>query len=370
MFAERRGEQLIYGDFSKLFEIKIYGNIAEAGLLFGKLKDLDRSLLTGFISFILARVGYYSRTIFEVSGHRTIDNDDEDWMDDIELLVMAWAEELNEMRKTIGELADTPLLREHLTWSHYFENANDGKLLKLIFVSRAHPDWIISRNTHGDWLIAGGVDPSCQNCVVVHPATYKEVKKLKPEKFAEVKEVLDKENVLLLSTDEFAGRFIPNTEKKNIVLENWIVLRNKVLDTLHKEWPILVYALKTKQLSNIDEQINLARREYEENRFEHSIRDAGLACEALLSILYYRDKGKEPDRLTFDELLYSTKDLIEQEFGLLVHSDLEFVREWRNRVSHPQKEEVTLDRKTALQVIRRSEMFHELFKATFKPFQL
>lgn len=360
---------MVYGDFSRLFELKIYGSVEDAGRLWGELKDLDRSLFAGFVSFILARVGYYSKTIFKACGRRTTENNDEDWMDDIELLIMAWAEELNEMRKAIGELADTPLLREHLTWSQYFENVTDKKLLKVIFASRTSPGFLVARSKR-ELLIAGSVDPSCQNYIVIHPVTYKSVKKLQPKKFEEVREDLAKENVLLLSIDEFVGRFIPNTEKKHIVLENWIALRDKILQRLHKQWSILVIASKAKQLSKIDERFRLARGEYEKNQFEHSIRDAGLACEALLSILYYRDKGKEPDHLTFNDLLYSIKDLIEREFGSLVHSDLEFIRDWRNKVSHAQKTEYTLDRATALQVVKRSEMFYELFKTTFTPFQL
>jgi len=141
MTESRRGEELVYGSFSKLFELKIYGNIAEAGRLWMKLRDLDRSLFAGFISYILARAGYYSKTIFDISGNRTIDYSDEDWLSDIELLIMAWAEELSDLLRTIGDLADTPLLQEHLTWSQYFQKMDNRDLMKVIFVSRQPPVW-------------------------------------------------------------------------------------------------------------------------------------------------------------------------------------------------------------------------------------
>jgi len=364
-----KGEQLLYGNFSKLFDLEVQGNIEETGRLYGRLRDLDRSLFAGFISFILARVGYYSKTIFDVSGSKTTDNTNEDWIDDIGLLIMAWAEELNDLKKTIGELADTPLLREHMTWNQYYENVESRDMMKIVFVSRMPLGFLVAK-TEEEWLVAGSIDPSCKNYIVVHPATYREAKKKYPDKLMELHGTLSEESVSLLSVDEFVGRFVSDTERKHILLENWCAIRDAVLESLHKEFPMLVYASKIQQLVQTGERLKASRREFEAGNLEHAIRDAGFACETLLSILYYREKGKEPENLTFNDLLSSVKEVIETEFGSLVYHDLEFIRDWRNVVSHPQKKAYTLDSNITLQVISRSEVFYELFKHAFRPFQL
>lgn len=364
-----KGEQLLYGNFLRLFDLEVQGNIEETGRLYGRLRDLDRSLFAGFVSFILARVGYYSKTILDVSGSKTTDNTNEDWIEDIELLIMAWAEELNDLKKTIGELADTPLLREHMAWNQYYENIEDRDVMKIVFVSRMPLGFLVAKSEE-EWLVAGSIDPSCKNYIVVHPVTYSQAKEKHPDKLRELRNALSDENVSLLSTDEFVGRFAPDTERKHILLENWCAIRDTVLENLRKEFPIVVYASKIQQLMQTGERLKASRRECEACDLEHAIRDAGFACESLLSVLYYKEKGKEPENLTFNDLLISVKEVIETEFGPLVYSDLEFIRDWRNIVSHPQKTAYALDSKITLQVVSRSEIFYELFKHAFRPFQL
>ena len=75
MEEKYRGEQLLYGDFSGLFGLGVQGNIEDVGRLYELLRDLDRSLFSGFVSFVLSKVEYYSKTICDISGSRTTDND-------------------------------------------------------------------------------------------------------------------------------------------------------------------------------------------------------------------------------------------------------------------------------------------------------
>ena len=58
----------------------------------------------------------------------------------------------------------------------------------------------------------------------------------------------------------------------------------------------------------------------------------------------------------------------EEEFGENVYTDLKFIRDWRNKVSHPEHIISPPDGAEALQVIKRADMFCDLFKEMFKPF--
>jgi len=369
MSEERRGELLVYGDFSRLFNLQVHTTLEQGAGLWGKLKDLDRSLLTGFVSYVLSKARFSQRAILTLTGMETTDFKDEDWIENIEILIFAWAEELMEMRKIIGELADTPLLREHLTWSHYYENTETKETIKVIFVSRGSPDWVVAHGENRRWLIAHSIDPSVPNYIVIHPVTYGLVKEKRPKDFQELRSLLAEENVPLLSTDEFAHRFIPQSQKKYVTLENWISIRDRVLEKLHKNWRILISASKMEQLAEVSKLFRDAHAEYEQQHFAHAIMDVGRGCEALLGILYYMEKGKEPEpNMGFNDLLDSVKDMIEGEFGKNVFDDLAFIRDWRNKVAHPN---IVLPTATVtLQVMRRSEIFYELFKGVFKPFFL
>jgi len=62
--------------------------------------------------------------------------------------------------------------------------------------------------------------------------------------------------------------------------------------------------------------------------------------------------------------------LIENEYGELVNSDLQFLQTWRNTIIHPQNKIPVLNKSGAFQVINRSEAFYESVKATLNQFEL
>jgi HEPN domain-containing protein len=173
----------------------------------------------------------------------------------------------------------------------------------------------------------------------------------------------------LVSVDGFVAEVIPDPEKKHIIFENWIMIREKVLKSFLKEYPVLVFALEQKRISQAEILLKQSRREFEDGKFDHVVTDSAKACEALLNVLYHKNYGEAPFHLEFGDFLYRMKELIETELGSLVYTDLDFIRYWRNLVVHPQEYEITLDKKTAFQVIARSEMFYELFKNVLNPFK-
>lgn len=215
---------------------------------------------------------------------------------------------------------------------------------------------------------------SDEDFVILKPSKYSEAKKDSPEKLVELRDFVAKnakeldQNASLVSIDEFAAKVLPDAMKKHIVLENWITIRDRVLESFLKDYPMLVFALERNRLVQADEHIRRSRIEYEDRRFDQAIKDGAFACEAMLNIYYRKNFGKSPDRLNLEDLLSKMRDIIQEELGPEVFSDLEFIRKWRNTVSHPQEFEIVVDKQKALQVVARAEMSIELFKNLLNPF--
>lgn len=243
-------EELVYGGFLDLLKTKVSGSVEEFRELDVELKNLDVSLFVGFISYIFARVGYYNRTIYENSrywgedetgpilsaeGRRTTDNSSEMWIDEVGGL-MAWSEELNELRADgIDAILEYPeRLRGRPAWSHYFEKADTKAKAKVIFTSREA--WKSLPNE----TLLNFLDPSCSNYVITHPVE---------EKFSRS---LSMHSVSFLSVDEFAEKFIPTKEERCVVLKNWTEIRNEALKRFGREQHMLVEQSQTiRKLANV-----------------------------------------------------------------------------------------------------------------------
>ena len=66
------------------------------------------------------------------------------------------------------------------------------------------------------------------------------------------------------------------------------------------------------------------------------------------------------EKIEFYDLLCVLKDVITEQFGENIYRDLDFIRKWRNNVVHPTS--VKPDEIISLQVVRKTELFYELFK--------
>jgi hypothetical protein len=313
MEDEYRGEQLVYGDLPRLFDLRVSGNITEIGYLDEDLRNLDCSLFVGFVSFMMEQAGYYNNTIYDKnrieeswdmqeglphSEEKHPPEEDsslpnllpvkeaiEEWATRIECS-LAWAEELNRLWEEYGEsiyFARIDLLRDLVTWSHYYENADNKELTKVIFTNRLTDTALFAKNKKGEWRVAAHVDPACKNYIVVQPATYKMIKQSCGEKLENLREALSKENVSLVSVDEFVAELIPHDAKRK-VSEIWISVKNRIFEELKKNNPILVYAQEWERFVDIDARLKKSKREFEDNKLEDSVKDAALACEEILAI--------------------------------------------------------------------------------------
>lgn len=93
------------------------------------------------------------------------------------------------------------------------------------------------------------------------------------------------------------------------------------------------------------------------------LRVQAYSCECLLLVLYQRYgnvKTQRTNKLTFDDYLSILKDELEDNVGSDIRSDLNLIREMRNRESHP--EAPRTEKEEALTVLRRAQLFHERFK--------
>lgn len=202
------------------------------------------------------------------------------------------------------------------------------------------------------------LDMSCSNLVLVHP----KLSRRDTRGFVRIKEKMKQSlgQDIILSTGEFVARFIPDSEKRHVVEENWMSLRRKIVENLQKEYPILIKSIHEQELSEVDDRIRASRLKYENLLFDDAIKDAGVACESLLQVLYSIFVSKKTvGELTFHDLQCALREVLIEKFGSIVYGDLEFIRNWRNNVVHPSRQEP--NDAITLQVITRAELFHKLF---------
>lgn len=332
----------VYGDLLKLYSLPVHGEIAEIANLFNRIRSLDDRILTVYVSYVLGRAGFYAQAL--ASGD--------------------FPEKLHSHKFNDADWLENLILFEHVEegfeedWEMYFENEKI-EAMKILFttVFRSDVDPITGKSDEATHLLKR-FDDSVPNYVIVHPRLPRKTKQAFMRTKEHVKQRVGED--VCLSTGQFIARFIPDEAKRSVVEANWEVLRNKILGTLQKEWPILVHSIHDKQLADIRARLRKARLTYEWGTdLENAIKDAGVCCEGLLQILHAIYPKKIEDKMEFNDLLCSLRDEIIEEFGDDIYNDLNLIREWRNKVLHPP---VTRpDTQDALKVITKAELFHDLF---------
>jgi hypothetical protein len=384
-----RGEQLVYGDFLKLRTLKIHGEIEQVGILSKNLNYIDRCLFMGFVSYILSKKGYFDVTLYDDSrywynphkllyeygenGVYTTDFDEDAWVSNVSKGLTQWTEELAHRQEGLEHNTAAVDMLEHMYWwSHIYKHRESEEKLRVIFLPILAWKWIFYRDpeeiaeleeTHKQpkpWVNIPFF-PDCPNLVIIKPSVYKKAKQDSPEKLQMLRETLPKleENVSLVSVDELVAKFIPEPEKKQIVVQNWEAIRERVLEALLKDYPMMVLALENDRLAQAEELLKQSRRRLEDGDLDHAVLDAARACEALLNVLYHKNRGKS-EPLQFGELLGFLKADIETDLGPEVYSDLEYIRRCRNPDVHIPQRVVFLEKNMVLQVVVRSELFHEV----------
>ena len=345
------GKLHVYGDLLKLYTLPVNETITEVGELYKELQDLERQMLTLYASYVLAHSNFYvelwtDEDYVKTAGKAeyTTKFTDDDWFE--------------AARKGYFEPIEAEAF--YIDWEMDYKNVQQERLKVIFatnFIQEIHaPTW---KKLDEVQHLLKKFDKSCSNYVLVHPKLARQDKK----RFMEVKEKM-KQTIgqdLVLSTGEFVAKLIPDDEKRHIIEENWNALRERIVKDLRKKWPFLIYAADAQQMSNVNELIRESKIKYETHYFEDAIKDAGVACESLLQILYsvYVSK-KTPEELEFYELLCELKEVLTEKFGNNIYQDLDFIRIWRNNVVHPKREKP--NDIITLQVITKAKLFHELFK--------
>jgi hypothetical protein len=170
---------------------------------------------------------------------------------------------------------------------------------------------------------------------------------------------------VVLSPGQFVSRFITDEERKRIVEANWDNLRDRMLAKFQAEWRILIFSLHDKQLSESRDQLRKARLKFESGTdYQGSVLDAGIACEGLLKILHSVFPKRLQEKMEFNDYLCDVKQIIIEDYGEDIYKDLDFIREWRNKVAHPPV--VVPTSNIALKVLTKTELFQNLFLENMK----
>ena len=363
------GKSLVFGDLLELRNIQVQGTPDEVAQLYKEITELEKRLFTAFISFILSRAGYYNDTILDLYPWDIKDEivyttqfRNEDWVRLIDAF-SCW----EEFRRDLTD-AEYEMMKNTQEWTVRYANER-GEILNIKFLS-GFAFWYFTEIPIDEgnetkrikwvdrYLLT--IDKTIKNYIVVHPVTYDENKL----GFKELNSYLTDKlgEPVLFSVDGFLHKFFPEKTKKFVIIDAWLSIREEILKEIRQKWPIIVFATHSKQLSKINERLSSAELKYKQGKkyFEDAIKDAALACEELLQVIYEMNMPKQIEKsMHFYDFLCKLKEVIIDEFGENTYNDLDFIRIWRNKVLHPHPEEP--DEMTTFQIIRRAEMFYKTF---------
>lgn len=375
-------EQIVYGEIPTLLNLRVEGEISEISETYRDLRNLEKSLLAGFATYMVAQAGYCNKTLCEKwkitdtfdpnlknqwscsNGCSANPNGIEAELPSLIECSLGWAEELNKLWDEYGEINTviaTLLDQIFSAWSNYFENLETKENIKVIFTDSINSDSLSSITDFKKSQIGSMIDTTCVNYILINPKGSNALKQRTVKKFDNLRRLFYGDKVHLVSADQFADLFV-NSDKIMDIYGNWVYYRDVALENFKVSHPFLVKGLERKKFEDIDKKLKRAKREYEDNKYEDAVRDAGSACETLLGILYHRNKGRQKKPMTAGKLLGELRTNIEAVFGTLVYVDLDFIIEHRNKVIHPSSIPQELSKRTAIQVVDRTRIFYELLK--------
>ena len=183
--------------FLKLLDLKVSGDMQQISETYRKLRNLDKSLFIGFVTYVLARAGHCNKTICEKwqinakiyedefagclhcdinpLGVRSSESAIMKWPTLIHAS-FAWSEEVNDLWGKFGETVDNviyDLLGVMGTWSHYFEKSDTKSRLKVIFTENLPINRFEDIKELRSWETLSAIDPSFSNLILVRPWAYK-----------------------------------------------------------------------------------------------------------------------------------------------------------------------------------------------------
>jgi len=329
----------VYGDFLSLYSLPIDGTIAEVGNIFDTLEELDTRIFCLYVSYVLSKAGFYWTDILnpdemDDSGKYAPEDyttkfDEKDWLE------MGTSGPLGSEKGGIG------------IWSMQFENEEKAHI-HIFFVTTLWDNY----KPPVEFVLGSSY-------YVIHPRLFRKAK----EDCKDFAERLRKEMGcdLVLSTGQFAAKYLPDKEKREIVEANWVCLRERILGEFQKKWKLLTYALYKEDIEDSRNELRKARLKLDSgNDLEEAVFHAGVACEGLLKALHSSERDEKiHERMGFDDYLNVLSDLLRDEFGEDIFSDLKLVKEWRNKVAHAPRK--IPDSRTALKIVNKAELFQKLF---------
>jgi len=346
-------EQLVFGDLKSIYKKQVTGSYKEIGKQYRHLQEIEEQLFVGFTSYILAKAGYNDTTLYNAPI-----GDDEvlevettitpDWVDQIRDF-MGVKEEENILEQLGGAEKIYANFPRYLTWSHCYEQALTKEKLKVIFTQEAEFNRDINSLfdlSNPNWKVLRGIDQTRKNFVLINPSIKVD------RKIPKLRDSLLAENISLITVQELANQFITKSQKKK-VLDDWITIRNMVLEEFAIKEPVVADAIDPRQLSLED----LIKRP-ESNRLEFK---SSITYDIKLS-----DYSKERE----DDIVKALSAFMNSEGGVLIigvddnHNILGLEKDLQNTPKH-NEDGLTL-RLTDIVSSHLGNLHHEYLKTSFR----
>jgi hypothetical protein len=338
-----RGEELVYGDLLHLFEIRpVDKTVKEISVEYNELDLILSQILTLFTSFTLACNGFdYQPFLRTTTPMLTTRLNRQDWVREYRRLAPITTSSTE-------------------SWICDYESKSGAQVRAILVrdpsvlsLTSDQPKSVLPRCISS---FKAGAD----NFVLMDPRTG-----ISREAFASSKTELYKlqSKEVLFNVDEFLFKRAGTDEARRKLVDEWREVRKMVASDLFARKPWLASSANQRALLEVEEKILKAERLLQQGDLEYSVREVGLACEMLLTLIYLTTTGSQSTDLTYNDLLEKSKDAIIDSLGQDAYSDLEFIKYWRNNVSHPGRPRPTAA--DSMKVVLRGRLFFSIYRHKF-----
>jgi hypothetical protein len=366
----------VYGDFLKIYDLQLSANLSEIVALQNELSVFIDDTFSIFGSYVLSKAGYFIQDVNDDSGQKLYSTkfSDEDWLNEWGSLIFMDADTGNPRAYYANKKNDqihiffiNSLFWNKIRFLHDFSipmispgdikegEINPWKKQNGSFYGFKETAELADEiaDTLMEWLVKNE-----QTLFIINPIS----ESIDREIFLKAKERIKTcaSDDILLSTYELINRFIKKSEEQKIVENGWNKLFNKAVSDFKSKYPYIIDCEEKTKIEKIKNNLKNAKAKLNSDNFEDAIRDAGIVCEAILEILGRKQGLTREESKNYEFLLGQLGSYINQEYGKEVHDDLDFIKKWRNSVSHPHEQ--SPNKNNATQVVRRAELFFELFE--------
>ena len=132
---EHRGQKLVYGDLLSFYDIRLEDRMESIAKLYEEIKELERVLFSLFISFIMAKMGFYNQTIIDlyqwdvdVKTVYTTEFSQNDWIETMDAFLVCEA-----YRQNLTD-AEYEFLKDAQDWIVNYKN-QQGDAIQIQFLT-------------------------------------------------------------------------------------------------------------------------------------------------------------------------------------------------------------------------------------------